>query len=126
MLFQEECRRMNSGLLIVTLSNPIQVHPDRKRKSEFLEQNTIDDLFYPDRRLLNFCESNNIVCLSLAETFSMAVDSASQSLYLHGFSNTEMGAGHWNEDGHQLASETIYSFLTVGGGNGLLSGGKRD
>lgn len=126
MLFQEECRRMNSGLLIVTLSNPIQVHPDRKRKSEFLEQNTIDDLFYPDRRLLNFCESNEIVCLSLAETFSMAVDSASHSLYLHGFSNTKMGAGHWNEDGHQLASETIYSFLTVGGGNGLLPGGKRD
>jgi hypothetical protein len=30
-----------------------------------------------------------------------------ENVFLHGFKNTELGTGHWNENGHQLAGKLI-------------------
>ena len=36
------------------------------------------------------------------------------NLYLHGFTNTSLGSGHWNEAGHSAAAELIGTQLCRG------------
>ena len=43
--------------------------------------------------------------LTLAPLFQGYADT--HKSYLHGFDNTVMGSGHWNQLGHQLAGELI-------------------
>ena len=38
---------------------------------------------------------------------SRPIPRSQPALYLHGFTNTRMGSGHWNEAGHALAAELL-------------------
>jgi hypothetical protein len=37
----------------------------------------------------------------------LAAHAAANGEHLHGFANTQLGGGHWNERGHALAAELI-------------------
>ena len=45
----------------------------------------------------------------LAESFARYA--AQHKVYLHGFPNTTLGGGHWNEAGHALAAELVVQHL---------------
>jgi hypothetical protein len=34
-----------------------------------------------------------------------------ERIFLHGFENTRLGSGHWNENGHRLAAELVAADL---------------
>lgn len=108
--FAADCKSNGAKCLVVTLSNPIQVHPNRDMREGYFSSHGIVDPFYPDKRIEKFCEANAILNLSLAETFYRKVGE-SDGLFLHGFPNSKLGTGHWNENGHALASELIYNVL---------------
>ena len=40
-----------------------------------------------------------------AESFARYAEE--HKVFLHGFPNTQMGGGHWNETGHALAADLI-------------------
>ena len=91
---------------LFTVSNSIQVDPDSKLRDEFMAKLKVNDLFYPEKRLTQFCDSKKIRLLALAPKL---LDSAKESKeYFHGFSNTKMGTGHWNPAGHQAAANIIF------------------
>ena len=95
---------------MVTLSNPIQVHPNKEFREDYFSGNGIADPFYPDKRIAEYCEANTIFNLNLAEPLYRNV-SESEGLFLHGFPASKLGTGHWNENGHAAASELIYDAL---------------
>lgn len=101
----DETNKLGAKLLVVTLSNGDQVHPDPAERAKITKQLGVEDLFYPDRRIAAFCESHKIPVLTLAPTF-LAYAEANHA-YLHGFPSTNLGGGHWNEQGHKLAGELI-------------------
>ena len=70
------------------------------------------DLFYPERRIGALAKRERMDALLLAQPF--ADYAARQHVYLHGFPNTQMGGGHWNEQGHALAAELIAAHLCPG------------
>jgi hypothetical protein len=98
----EEVTRHGAQLLVVTLSNAAQVHIDPQLRQEFAQAVEADDLFYPDLRIAEFCDSAGIPVLTLAP--KLLAYAEEHQVFLHGFSNTRMGIGHWNEEGHRLAA----------------------
>lgn len=112
-LMKRESEEGDSRFLLVSLSNPDQVHPDLQHREAVARQLGVPDLFYPDRRLQTLAKREGIELLTLAEP--LAVFAEQQGIFLHGFQNTQMGQGHWNASAHQFAghlmSERICAML---------------
>ena len=94
-----------SRFLLVSLSNPDQVHPDVQHRQALARQLGVPDLLYPDRRIQALAKRENIELLSLAEP--LAIYAEQHGVFLHGFQNTELGKGHWNAAGHRLAGKLM-------------------
>jgi hypothetical protein len=101
--------------LLVTLTNGIQVHPDPRERKAFAESLGCDDLLYPDRRMAAFAAAHGMQAVILAPIMQNQAEQTQQ--YLHGFPNTRMGAGHWNEKGHRIAGEIIAEYVCAQGKN---------
>ncbi|MDJ0600569.1 MAG: SGNH/GDSL hydrolase family protein [Crocosphaera sp.] len=104
-LIQQETQSINSELLVVTLSNPAQVYPDADYREQYFNQAGVNEPFYPDQRIANLAKQQGFEVLTLAPLFQSYADN--HNIFLHGFENTIMGSGHWNESGHKLAGEII-------------------
>jgi len=112
-LMKREAEDAGSRFLLVSLSNPDQVHPDLQHRQAVARQLGVPDLFYPDRRIQALAKREGIELLSLAEP--LAVYAEQQGVFLHGFQNSQIGQGHWNASAHHLAghlmSERICAML---------------
>lgn len=104
-----EVKAKGSTFVLVTLSTSIQVHPDVSKRDHFKEKLGVSDLFYPDQRLASFAKGKNIHVLNLGQPMYDYVKE--NNTFLHGFPNTDMGTGHWNEAGHELAAELISTYI---------------
>jgi hypothetical protein len=91
--------------LLVSLSNPDQVHPDVQHREALARQFGVPDLLYPDRRIQALAKREGIELLSLAEP--LATYAEQHGVFLHGFQNAELGKGHWNAAGHRLAGKLM-------------------
>ena len=124
-----EARAAGAGFGLVTLSNGIQVHPEREVRRAFaarlgLERFGVRDLLYPDRRLARLAERHGIPHLTLAGPLRRLAER--RGLYLHGFERPGGGdgaaapdvarwnQGHWNAAGHRAAGEAIAVWLCRG------------
>ncbi len=95
----------DATLMLVTLTNGIQVHPDPLASQAFAASLGIDDLLYPDRRMQQFAAGESIPFLMLAPPLQAWAQEHGQCV--HGFDNTELCTGHWNEHGHRLAGRLM-------------------
>jgi len=106
---RDEIQNKNAKFLVVTLSSSIQVHPKRAVREQFMQRLKINSLFYPDNRIKALGKRENLDVLNLAPVFQQYAEK--KQIFLHGFENTQLGKGHWNEKGHQLAGELIAETL---------------
>lgn len=104
-LIDQETKDLNADFLVVTLSNPAQVYPDAKLRNQYFEKANISDPFYPDKRIAKLGQKEGFSVLILAPLLQRYADQNNR--FLHGFENTMMGSGHWNQLGHQLAGELM-------------------
>jgi hypothetical protein len=111
----QEVKSHGATLLLVIVSDQLQVYPDAVKRAQLQKGARIDDPFYTNRRLENLGRSDGFAVLDLGEPF-LAYGQA-HHVFLHGFTNTAMGWGHWNVFGHRLAGEMIAAKLCA-----LLSG----
>jgi len=91
--------------LLVSLSSAIQVHPNAVTRYSFLAKLGVNDLFYPERRLQQLGQREKFDVFMLAP--QMLGYAEERQAFLHGFKNTRLGQGHWNEEGHRLAGQII-------------------
>ncbi len=99
-----EVREHGARLYVVTLSNGIQVYPDTSARAAFAQRLGVEDLFYPARRFRARGEREGFPVLNLAPELQSYADE--RRAFLHGFGR-ELGNGHWNEEGHGVAGETL-------------------
>jgi hypothetical protein len=103
-MMRDEVAQRGARLLVVTLSSGIQVQPESAPRQRLLQSIGASDLFYPDRRIKALGERAGFPVLNLAPP--LAAYAEQHKLFLHGFGQN-LGSGHWNESGHQLAGELI-------------------
>ena len=101
---RDEVATHGKQLLVVTLSNPIQVHPDGAKREEFMKRLGVDALFYPETRIAALADREGIPLLTLAQPFLAYAEE--RNAFLHGY-DKNLGGGHWNEEGHRLGGTLI-------------------
>jgi hypothetical protein len=101
----QEAAAHGARFLAVTLSNGVQVYPDPAARRAYMQHWGIDGLFYPDFRIRALGERLGFDVLNVAPAFQEYADR--HHAFLHGFSNTQLGAGHWNEEGHRYGGGLI-------------------
>jgi hypothetical protein len=104
-LMHQEVREHNAEFLAVTLSNTVQVNPDLTVRQRLMDKLKIETLSYPDERIKAVGKRDGFQVLNLAPQLQEYVKE--HNVYLHGFSNTPKGTGHWNEEGHRLVGEFL-------------------
>jgi hypothetical protein len=115
-LMRDEVKAKGAGFFVVTLSNSIQVNPNRAARQDYMNGLGVDDLFYPERRIRALGERSDIPVLSLA--FALEDYADRTGVYLHGYGE-HLGKGHWNANGHRVAGELIAQKLCEESGDGF-------
>jgi hypothetical protein len=101
---RDDVAQRKARFLLVTLSNAIQVYPDPGVRQRFLEHVGANNIFYPNLRLKALAEREQIEFLDLAQPMQSYADQS--KVFLHGF-GSDIGNGHWNARGHEVAAELI-------------------
>ena len=104
-----EVSARGARFFLVTLTNPMQVHPDPEKRRKFMERLRIADLFYPDRRIHEVAKREGIQALMLGP--AMQEYAQEKGTFLHGWHNNRIGGGHWNAAGHRVAATFIGNWL---------------
>ena len=102
-------RRHDARLVVVTVTQAIQLHPDANVRSRFADQLGAPDLFYPENRIEALGKELAFDVVALSRPMLDAATRDQQ--YFHGFDKTGLGTGHWNVAGHRLAAELIAEAL---------------
>jgi len=101
----QEVLASGARLVVTTISMPPQVYPDPAARQEIEQRLGVEDLFYAERRIGALGRAHGYPVIRLAEPLqSIATE---QRIYLHGFENSVMGEGHWNEAGHRHAAQIL-------------------
>ncbi|MEL7034223.1 MAG: SGNH/GDSL hydrolase family protein [Cyanobacteria bacterium J06592_8] len=108
-MMNQEVKEKNAQFLLVTIADPMQVHPNPKYRQSFMERYEIEDLLYPDKRLASLGDREGFSVLNLAEPFQSY--SEENQVCLHGFEKAVPCGGHWNPDGHEFAAQEIANKL---------------
>ncbi len=98
---------------ITTLSAPVQVYPDPALRRDFARSLGVENLDYPDRRIADFAKGEGIPVVTLIDPLRAFADA--NKAYLHGFENTRLGMGHWNEAGHRAGGEALAKAVCASG-----------
>jgi len=105
----DEVAHHDAIFLAVTEDTSIQVWPDRLTRKRFEEKLGVSDLFYPERRVAELGLRDHFAALNLGPLLQSYAET--HHVFLHGFKNTPMGFGHWNEAGHEQAGRAIAAKL---------------
>ena len=102
-LMHKEVIEHGAKFLLVTVTSPNQMDPEQRRLvKNRLGVKTLD---YPERRLSSLGAKVGFPVFNLLYDFQRYADQT--NVHLHGFPNTRLGSGHWNEKGHELAATLI-------------------
>src|SRR6185503_12935547 len=108
---RDEVRAKGAKFLVVTLSNGVQVLPNPNARQQFEKRLGVSDLLYPDNRIRSFGEREGIVVLTLAPELQQYAER--NQVFLHGF-DKNIGNGHWNVIGNQVAGELLAKKICEG------------
>jgi hypothetical protein len=114
-----EVKSHGAAFLVLTLSNGIQAWPDPAVRAKYMQRLSVSNLDYPDQRIQSLGTRDGFPVLALAPPLSAYA--GQHHVFLHGFKNTSLGEGHWNELGHRLAGELIATKLCDMMGTGQVA-----
>ncbi|MDT3778175.1 SGNH/GDSL hydrolase family protein [Nitrospira sp. MA-1] len=102
-LMHKEVLEHGAKFFLVTTTSPDQI--DQESKLLLQERLHAQKLDYPEKRLRKLGEDEGFPVLNLLYEFQQYAEQ--HHVHFHGFPNTKLGAGHWNEKGHDLAAKLI-------------------
>jgi hypothetical protein len=97
--------------LLVIIGTGIQVAPNPAFQAGYLNAVDGTDLLYPSHRLTAFGARQGFAVLDLVPP--MKNYAQTHQVYFHGFPNTAMGTGHWNQLGNRFAAGLIAAKLAA-------------
>ena len=97
--------------LLVIIGTGIQMAPDPAFQAGYLSAVGGTDLLYPSHRLAALGARKGFAVLDLVPP--MKNFAQNHQVYFHGFPNTAMGTGHWNQRGNWFAAGLIADKLAA-------------
>jgi hypothetical protein len=104
-LMNREVTAHGALFLVATIATGIQDDPKPLFREKYMKLVHSDNLFYPDDRLRELGEKHGFAVLNLPKPMQEYAEA--HQVYLHGFANTNLGLGHWNVEGHQVAGTLL-------------------
>jgi hypothetical protein len=104
-MMNEECIRHGAEFWIVPTDAPQQVDWRPSVRETLMKRAGVPDLYYPNRRYMDFAAQRNIKSVSLAP--GLLQYALEHQVFLHGFFNTDPGDGHFNVEGNRVAGELL-------------------
>jgi hypothetical protein len=105
----EETSARGAKFLTVIVTNGPNVYPDESLRRRYAALLGAPDLLYPEKRIQQLGAQNGFEVLALAPDMQRRADAT--RTYFHGFANTQLGFGHWNAAGHEMAGKLIGGYL---------------
>jgi hypothetical protein len=102
---EQNARAHHAIFLLVIIGTGIQVDPRPAYQTAYLKAVQGTDLLYPSHRLTAFAAKKGFAALDLVP--EMKAFAQENQIYFHGFPNTRLGTGHWNEAGNRFAAALI-------------------
>lgn len=99
----EEVHQRQRKFAVMTVTSAIQVDPDTSLRKSLQTQLHVSDLDSADRRQAALAEAHSFHHIPLAP--GLLEFAEREQRWLHGFPNTQLGTGHWNEIGHREAAK---------------------
>ena len=106
---RDEVVATGGRFLLISIPIAIQVDPNPALRERFARKLQTDDLWYPETRIREFADRQNVDAITPGRTFGLQAEKT--QTYLHGFKNTAMGSGHLNEHGHRLVGQALARHL---------------
>jgi hypothetical protein len=101
---RDEAEKHGAKFILVSMSNAVQIAVGTDARERAPGKKS-PDFFYPEKRLERAATRDGIDYLPLAPAMRGYADK--NKVFLHGFANSKLGYGHWNEDGHGVAADLI-------------------
>lgn len=101
----KECDEHGARFCVAIVTEDFQVHPDPCERLLIMAHRDIVDPHAADKRIEAIGRREGFSVIRLSDTIGQYAES--HYAFVHGFSNTRWGTGHWNELGHRLAGERI-------------------
>jgi hypothetical protein len=105
MMAARDTRAHHADFLVVIVDTGVQTMPDALAQERYIRVVGATDLLYPSHRIEALGMHDRFPVLDLAQP--MKSYAQSKNVYFHGFANTRMGSGHWNECGNRFAASII-------------------
>ena len=102
----DEVRRRGAKFFVATVPSAIEVDPRPSQRQAVSQRLGEPDWEYAERRIQTLGAKHGFSVIALAGPMRQHAESG--QVYLHGFTNTQLGTGHWNAAGHRLAGRLIY------------------
>jgi hypothetical protein len=109
MMTEQNVQAHHTLFLLAIIGTGIQMAPNRAFQAGYLSAVGGTDLLYPSHRLVAFASRKGFAVLDLVPP--MKNYAQEHQVYFHGFPNTAMGTGHWNQRGNQFAGCLIANKL---------------
>jgi len=113
--FNREVRSHGARFMLAIVTHSLQVYPGAEARGAMLQKAGVSDVFYVNRRLEALGQREGFPVVSLAEPMQQYADA--HQVFFHGFPRTGLGIGHWNEQGHLMAGQSIAAAICA-----MLSG----
>jgi hypothetical protein len=108
----EQCAHAHHALfLLVIIGTGIQMAPNPAFQAGYLNAVGGTDLLYPSHRLTALGAQKGFAVLDLVPPMKRYAQD--HQVYFHGFPNTVMGTGHWNQLGNRFAAGLIAAKLAA-------------
>jgi len=100
----------NIDFVVLVITTPESVHPEYLAQEFSLFPDGIP--YYAENRLSELGQRLGFRVVTMADSVKEKI--REQNLFLHGFEETGLGIGHWNEAGHRHASQLLLESISPG------------
>lgn len=101
----EQARMHGARFAVITIPHHGQTRPDRSKRVAEERALGVRDLFYAEDRITALGAREGFPVFAIGR--SMQREAEKTGAFLNGFVKTELGAGHWNAEGHRIAGALI-------------------
>jgi hypothetical protein len=108
-MMRDEVEQKGGRFILFMASSGPQENGDPATRARLQEKLGVPDLFYPEHHMTEAAQRDHVEIVTVAEQLQRWAETNKKPT--HGFPNAQLGAGHWNVDGHRVVTDLLTAHL---------------